>query len=98
MLKVGTLLTLVGRATLDNRGVLSFSARGSGPAALTADTLSSVIDAARAAGASTQIMGWVLVAIGATITAGGAVAALLQYLDAKDRVDSNRRPTTNEYT
>lgn len=96
MLKAGTLLTLVGRATLDNRGILTFSARGSGPAALSADTLAGVIEAAREAGETSRIFGWVLVGIGATITAAGAIAGLLQYMDAKDRLAANRRPVNNE--
>ena len=73
VLTAGTMLTVVGRATLDSRGGLRFVA-GSGllPSLVSTQTLGEIIDSYNSAASSLRAVGWVVLGAGVLLAVIGA--------------------------
>lgn len=84
ILKAGTLLTVVGRATVDGKGVLRFTASASSPLGAIADTrtLGQLIDDAKSGVGFLKKAGWVCL---------GAASAFLLYRAAQSLLDNGNK-------
>lgn len=71
VLTAGTLLTVVGKATLDKHGVLRMAA-GVGPYAISTETLSSIVDGFASSASTTRNMGIFFLVLSAGLLAGAA--------------------------
>jgi len=73
VLTAGTLLTVVGRATVDASGAVRISA-GAGPFAVSTDTLAGVVDSFRSAGSWKAGFAWFFLAVSGGILVATAVS------------------------